>query len=133
MNIYTAHWRHYTDDYYAAHNRRMFLNEQDANKFLDDLIVHDGLDDYYIMEETVFDQYSPTKDSHYDYDDMTGDWECGEGTLHPHTEHSCDCAEMNEELCRSQIECQEYMRMQEYEEEQCDLQQETDLINLNKI
>ena len=77
MNIYTAHWRHYTDDYYAPRNRRMFLNEQDANKFLDDLINYDGIDDYYIMEETVFDQYSPTTDSPYDYDDgYANEYDC---------------------------------------------------------
>lgn len=35
---------------------------------------------------------------------MIGDWECGEGTLHPHTQSSCDCVEQNEEICRSQLE-----------------------------
>ena len=36
--------------------------------------------------------------------DLEGDWECGEGTLHPNTQGSCDCAEQNEEICRAQIE-----------------------------
>jgi hypothetical protein len=67
MNIYTAHWKHYADDYYAPHNRRMFLYKEDADKFLDDLINYDGIDQYYILEETVFDQYSPMSD--YDDDD----------------------------------------------------------------
>lgn len=87
MNIYTAHWKHYNDDYYAPHNRRMFLNRNDADKFLDDLINYDGIDHYYIMEETVFDQYSPTTDSPYDYDDYYNDyydedWSVDEWSLH---------------------------------------------------
>lgn len=69
MNIYTAHWKHYSDDYYAPHNRKMFLYREDADKFLDDLINYDGIDQYYILKETVFDQYSPMSDYDDDYDD----------------------------------------------------------------
>ena len=29
--------------------------------------------------------------------DLEGDWECGEGTLHPNTQGSCDCTEQMEE------------------------------------
>ena len=94
MRIFTAHWRHYTDDYYAPRNRRMFLYREDADKFLDDLINYDGIDSYYVLEETVFDQYSPTTDSPYDYE-IESDWECSFGTIHPHTD-SCDCDEYNQ-------------------------------------
>jgi len=86
MKIFTAHWKHYTDDVYADYNRKMFINESDANKFLDDLINHDGIHDYYIKEETVFDQYSPM-----DYE-ITSDWECSLGTLHGHDD-VCNCDE----------------------------------------
>jgi len=86
MNIYTAHWKHYNDDYYAPHNRRMFLNREDADKFLDHLINYEGIDHYYILEETVYDQYSPINYI------IESDWECSFGTLHPHTD-SCDCDE----------------------------------------
>lgn len=102
MKIYVACWQNYTDDYYAPHNRRMFLNEKDADKFLDDLINYDGINNnYYIMEEYVEEQYIPN----VEIEEMEGgDWECSGGTLHPHTQHTCDCLEMNEEICRSQME-----------------------------
>jgi hypothetical protein len=70
MRIFTAHWRHYTDDYYAPRNRRMFLYRE------------------------VFDQYSPTTDNPYDYE-IESDWECSFGTMHPHTD-TCDCDEYNQ-------------------------------------
>lgn len=88
MNIFTAHWKHYNDDYYAPHNRRMFLNRDDADKFLDDLINYDGIDHYYILEETVFDQYSPTTYCSTDYDDdyyndyYDEDWSVDEWSMH---------------------------------------------------
>ena len=74
MNIYTAHWKYYTDDYYSPDNRKMFLYRKDADKFLDDLINYYGIDKYYILEETVFDQYSPQNDYYddFDYDDNDG-------------------------------------------------------------
>jgi hypothetical protein len=37
--------------------------------------------------------------NHFDWD-LEGDWECGEGTLHPNTQGSCDCTEQNEEYDR---------------------------------
>lgn len=88
MNIYTAHWKHYTDDYYASHNRQMFLNREDADKFLDDLINHEGIERYYILEETVYDQYSPSKYYSTDYDDdyyndyYDDDWSVDEWSMH---------------------------------------------------
>lgn len=69
MNIFTAHWKHYNDDYYAPHNRKMFLHREDADRYLDDLINYDGIDHYYILEEEVFDQYSPIIVEYNDYDD----------------------------------------------------------------
>jgi len=38
-----------------------------------------------------------------------GDWECGEGTLHPWTQGSCDCAEQSAEMA-------EWHRLREEEE-----------------
>lgn len=90
MNIYTAHWKYYTDDYYAPHNRRMFLNREDADKFLDDLINYNGIDTYYILEEEVIEKYVPIE-----YE-MMSDWECSFGTLHPHTD-ICDCDEYTDD------------------------------------
>ena len=50
-------------------------------------------------------QMFSTKPDNNQFDwDLEGDWECGEGTLHPNTQGSCDCAEQNEEICRAQIE-----------------------------
>ena len=85
MKIYTAHWKECTDDYYAPHNRKMFINREDADKYLDDLLNYEGIDSrYYILEETVFDQYSPI--NHI----MESDWECEHGTLHGYNE-ACHC------------------------------------------
>jgi hypothetical protein len=84
MNIYTAHWRNYKDDLYAPYNRKMFLHKKDADKFLDDLLNFEGIDTYYILEEKVFDQYSPISYI------IKSDWECSFGTLHP-AKDSCDC------------------------------------------
>ena len=84
MKIYTAHWKYYTDDYYAPHNRRMFLNREDADKSLDDLLNYEGIEHYYILEEEVEEEYTSI-----DYE-ITSDWECSFGTLHPHTDN-CDC------------------------------------------
>jgi hypothetical protein len=87
MIIYTAHWKNYDDDYYAPHNRRMFLYREDADKFLDDLINYNGIDNYYILEEIVLDQYSPIKE-HYDdydyqeYDYGDEDWSVDEWSMH---------------------------------------------------
>jgi hypothetical protein len=87
MKIYTAHWKYYTDDYYSPDNRKMFLYREDADKFLDDLINYDGVDKYYILEETVFDQYSPQTYYDYDYDDYYDgpgdeDWAVDEWSAH---------------------------------------------------
>ena len=86
MKIYTAHWKEYTDDYYAPYNRKMFINREDADKFLDELINYEGIDKYYILEETIHESHVPI-----DYE-ITSDWECSFGTLHPHTDH-CNCDE----------------------------------------
>ena len=67
----------------------MFLHREDANKFLDDLLNYQGIDKYYILEETVFDQYSPINYI------IESDWECSFGTLHKATD-SCDCDIINE-------------------------------------
>jgi hypothetical protein len=88
MNIFTAHWKYYIDDYYSPDNRKMFLYREDADKFLDDLINYNGVDKYYILEETVFDQYSPQTyyDDYYydDYYDGPGDedWAIDEWSNH---------------------------------------------------
>ena len=84
MYIYTAYWKSYKDDYYAEHNRKMFTTRELADKFLDDLINYEALDNYYILEEDVLEEYVPI-----DYE-MTSDWECSFGTLHAHTD-DCDC------------------------------------------
>jgi hypothetical protein len=86
MKIYTAHWKEYTDDYYAPHNRKMFINREDADKYLDDLLNYEGIGSYYILEETIFEEYSPIE-----YE-MTCDWECPHGTLHSHDD-VCNCDE----------------------------------------
>ena len=74
MKIYTAHWKHYNDDYYAPHNRRMFLNREDADKSLDDLINYEGIEHYYILEEEVEEEYSPL--AYLDNDDDNEDYPC---------------------------------------------------------
>lgn len=86
MKIYTAHWKHYKDDYYAPYNRKMFTTRELANTFLDDIINYDGIERYYILEETVLEEYSPIE-----YE-MTCDWECSLGTLHGHDD-VCNCDE----------------------------------------
>ena len=73
MKIYTAHWKYYTDDYYAPHNRRMFLNREDADKSLDDLLNYEGIEHYYILEEEVEEEYSPLA---YLDDDEEDDYPC---------------------------------------------------------
>lgn len=92
MYIYTAYWKSYKDDYYAEHNRKMFTTRELADKFLDDLINYEALDNYYILEEDVLEEYVPI-----DYE-MTSDWECSYGTLHPHTD-DCDCDEYQDYPC----------------------------------
>ena len=84
MKIYTAHYKLYEDDFYAPHNRKMFLNREDADKYLDNLINYQGINRYYILEETVYEQYSPIN-----YEEKS-DWECFYGTTHSYTD-SCDC------------------------------------------
>jgi hypothetical protein len=84
MKIYTAHWKEYTDDYYAPYNRKMFTTRELANSFLDDFINYNGVEKYYVLEETVFEEYVPTE-----YE-MTSDWECSYGTIHTHND-VCNC------------------------------------------
>lgn len=74
MKIYTAHWKCYTDDYYSPHNRRMFLNREDADKSLDDLLNYEGIEHYYILEEEVEEGYSPL--AYLDDDDDDEDYPC---------------------------------------------------------
>jgi hypothetical protein len=86
MNIYTAHWKHSNDDYYAPHNRRMFLNRKDADAFLTDLMDYEHIERYYVLEEDVLEEYVPM-----DYE-IICDWECSFGTLHTHDD-ICTCDE----------------------------------------
>ena len=67
MKIYTAHWKHYTDDYYAPHNRKMFTTRELADAFLTDLMNYEHIERYYVLEEDVHEEYVPSND--YDYDD----------------------------------------------------------------
>jgi hypothetical protein len=59
MTIYTVCWKEVTDDYYAPYNRKMFIDAEDADRFLQDLLRYDDLHTFHIIEETVFEQYSP--------------------------------------------------------------------------
>lgn len=60
MKIFTAYWKCYTDDYYAAYNRQMFITREDADKFLDDLLDYEQVERYYVLEETVHEEFVPT-------------------------------------------------------------------------
>ena len=60
-------------------------------------------DKYPMLCEKLGEMFNPSPDN-LNWDMAGGDWECGEGTLHPATQASCDCVEMNEEFYRSQIE-----------------------------
>lgn len=91
MNIYTAHWKHDNDDYYAPHNRKMFTTRELADTFLTDLLNYEHIERYYVLEEEVYEEFVPI-----DYE-ITSDWECSFGTLHPHTD-SCDCDEHQDEI-----------------------------------
>jgi hypothetical protein len=107
MKIYTAHWKYSNDElYYSEHNRKMFLNREDADAFLTDLMDYEHIERYYVLEEDVNEQFVPMDH------EITSDWECCHGTLHPYTDH-CDCDEY--------IEC-------EYSQE--DLKNEYDLNSL---
>jgi hypothetical protein len=86
MNIYTAYWKHSSDDYYAPHNRRMFTTRELADAFLTDLMNYEHIEKYYVLEENVDEQYTPI-----DYE-ITSDWECHHGTLHAHGD-TCNCDE----------------------------------------
>jgi hypothetical protein len=70
MKIYTAQWKYYTDDYYAPYNRKMFTTRELADAFLTDLMNYEHIERYYVLEETVFDQYSPSNDYDYDFEDL---------------------------------------------------------------
>jgi hypothetical protein len=67
MNIYTAHWKHDNDDYYASHNRKMFTTRELADAFLTDLLNYEHIGRYYVLEEEVYEEFIPLND--YDYDD----------------------------------------------------------------
>jgi len=86
MKIYTEHWKHCTNDYYAPHNRKMFLNREDADAFLTDVMNYEHVEKYYVLEEEVYEKFVPM-----DYE-ITSYWECSFGALHPHTDH-CNCDE----------------------------------------
>jgi hypothetical protein len=87
MTIYTVYFKEYSDDYYAPHNRSMFIKREDAEKCLDDLLNYNGIQNYYILEEEVLEEYIPL--------DVESDWECSYGTIHPATDN-CDCDEYYE-------------------------------------
>jgi hypothetical protein len=84
MKIYTVQWKYYTDDYYAPYNRKMFTTVELADAFLTDLMNYEHVERYYVLEETVLEQYVPM-----DYE-ITSDWECHHGTLHRHDDE-CNC------------------------------------------
>lgn len=88
MKIYTAYWKHSNDDYYAEYNRRMFTTRELADTFLTDLMNYEHIEKYYVLEEIVHEEHIPLDH------EITSDWECSFGTLHPYTDH-CDCDEYN--------------------------------------
>jgi hypothetical protein len=92
MNIYTAYWKDPSDDYYDEYNRRMFTTREDADAFLTDLMNYEHIEKYYVLEETVHEEFVPMDH------EITSDWECSYGTLHPHTD-SCDCDEYQDYPC----------------------------------
>jgi hypothetical protein len=87
MTIYTVYFKEYSDDYYAPHNRSMFIKREDAEKCLDDLLNYNGIQNYYILAEEVLEEYTPL--------DVESDWECSYGTIHPATDN-CNCDEYYE-------------------------------------
>jgi hypothetical protein len=89
MTIYTVYFKEYSDDYYAPHNRSMFINREDAEKCLDDLLNYNGIQNYYILAEEVLEEYTPL--------DVESDWECHHGTLHTHDD-ICTCDEYVDEI-----------------------------------
>ena len=86
MTIYTVCWKEVTDDYCTPYNRKMFIDVEDADRFLQDLLRYDDLHTFHIIEEKVFEQYSPINYI------MESDWECSQGTLHGHDD-VCNCDE----------------------------------------
>ena len=89
MKIYTAQWKYYTDDYYTPHNRKMFTTVELADAFLTDLMNYEHIERYYVLEETVNEEFVPM-----DYE-ITSDWECSYGTLHTHDD-ICNCDEWDD-------------------------------------
>jgi hypothetical protein len=71
MNIYTAHWNNSDEDYYAPQNRRMFTTRELADTFLTDLLNYEHIERYYVLEEEVYEEYTPTQ-----IDDEDDDYPC---------------------------------------------------------
>jgi hypothetical protein len=69
MNIYTAYWKHYTDDYYAEYNRKMFTTRELADAFLTDLMDYEHIERYYVLEEEVYEEFIPSNDYCNEYND----------------------------------------------------------------
>tara|TARA_R110000868_G_scaffold280353_1_gene540474 strand:+ start:599 stop:1033 length:435 start_codon:yes stop_codon:yes gene_type:complete len=69
MKIYTAHWKHYTDDYYAEYNRKMFTTRELADAFLTDLMDYEHIERYYVLEEEVYEEFIPSNDYCNEYND----------------------------------------------------------------
>jgi hypothetical protein len=67
MKIYTAHWNNSDEDYYASQNRRMFTTREDADAFLTDLMNYEHIERYYVLEEDVHEEFSPTEIDDDDY------------------------------------------------------------------
>jgi hypothetical protein len=89
MKIYTAYFKYSQDDYYTEHNRKMFLNREDADAFLTDLLNYEHIERYYVLEEEVLEQFVPMDH------EITSDWECHRGTLHTHDD-ICNCDEWDD-------------------------------------
>ena len=91
MKIYTAHWKHPFDDYYAPPNRKMFTTRELADAFLTDVMNYEHIERYYVLEEDVHEEYSLIDA------ELMSDWECYYGTLHTHDD-ICTCDEYADEI-----------------------------------
>ena len=69
MKIYTAYWKDPSDDYYDEYNRRMFTTRELADAFLTDLMNYEHIERYYVLEEEVYEEFSPTEIDDEDDDD----------------------------------------------------------------
>jgi len=73
MKIYTAYFKYSSEDYYTEHNRKMFLNREDADAFLTDLMNYEHIERYYVLEEEVYEEFSPTEIDDEDDEDYPCD------------------------------------------------------------